>query len=83
VDLVISTVHDKVIRPALILARALVFGAVIVLAGTVALVLVCAGLLRLLDVYAFPGRVWASYALLGVLFTVGGLFTWSRRSQPG
>jgi len=38
--------------------------------------------LRLLDVYAFPGRVWASYLLLGVVFSLAGLLVWTRRTGP-
>lgn len=80
VDAVVTTVRDRVIRPILLVARALVFGAIILVAGTVALVLLSVGLLRLLDVYAFPGRVWASYLLLGVVFSLAGLLVWTKRT---
>jgi hypothetical protein len=35
--------------------------------------------IRLLDVYAFRGRVWASDALVGGLLTAGGLVLWALR----
>jgi hypothetical protein len=34
---------------------------------------------RVLTVYTFNGRVWASYLLLGVLFCAGGIVAWTRR----
>jgi len=82
VDAVVTTVRDRVVRPILLLARALVFGAIILVAGTVAVVLLSVAVLRLLDVYAFPGRVWASYLLLGVVFSLAGLLVWTRRTGP-
>ena len=41
------------------------------------------GLLRLLDVYAFSGRVWISYAVLGCLFTLAGLVRLVATHRPG
>ncbi len=72
VDLVVDTIHDKAIRPALLAARAVVFGlSWWPCSCLVVLVLLSVGLVRLLDVYAFGGRVWASYALLGGIFCAG------------
>ena len=62
VDLVVDTIHDKAIRPVLLAARIVVFGLLIAVLSSVVLVLLSVGLLRLLDVYAFAGRVWLSYA---------------------
>ena len=67
----------------MLVARGLVFGIVI---GTMVLVLcvvLAVGVIRLLDVYAFGGRVWASDTLLGGLLVVGGAFLWSRRGARG
>jgi len=79
---VVGTVHDRVVRPVTVVARGVVFGLII---ATMALVLGVLGfiaLIRLLDVYAFGGRVWASYALLGALLVVGGAWLWSKRGAP-
>jgi len=80
VDLVVATIHDKAIRPVLLVARAIVFGLLVAVLSFVVLTLISVGLLRLLDVYVFPGRVWASYAVLGLVFSAGGVWAWSRRS---
>ncbi len=80
IDLVVDTVHDKFIRPVLIAARAIVFGLLIATLLLVLMILLSVALIRLLDVYVFPGRVWASYLLLGALFCAAGLFAWYQRS---
>jgi len=80
VDLVVDTIHDKAVRPILLAARVMVFGLLVAALVLVVLVLLSIGLLRLLDVYAFSGRVWISYAVLGGVFTLAGIFAWSRRT---
>ena len=82
VDLVVDTIHDKAIRPALLAARAVVFGILVAVLALLVLVLLSVGLVRLLDVYAFGGRVWISYAVLGGIFSLAGLLAWSRRTAP-
>jgi hypothetical protein len=46
-------------------------------------VLAIIALIRLLTVYVFDGRVWASYLLLGVLFMGAGAVAWTRRGARG
>ena len=65
-------------KPLTTLARALVFGFLGLALVLAALVLLTIGALRLLDVY-LPEDVWAAHLLLGSLFTLGGLFVWSKR----
>ena len=77
----IDVVHDKVVRPALIVGRGVVFGTLIVFVSLMLLILVPVALVRLLDVYAFGGRVWASDALFGVIFCGAGFFLWSLRAR--
>jgi hypothetical protein len=81
VDSVVDVVHDKVVRPVLIVGRAVVFGILIAFVAVVVLTLLAVGLVRLLDVYAFGGRVWASDALFGAIFCAGGFFLWSMRTK--
>lgn len=77
----VGSVHDKVVRPLLIAARAVVFGIVIATMGLVLAVLLSVALIRLLTVYVFDGRVWASYALVGALFCGAGFLAWRMRSR--
>lgn len=76
---VVGAVHDKVIRPLMLVARGVVFGIVVAAMALVLGVLVSVAVVRLLTVYAFSGRVWASDALVGALFVVVGALAWSRR----
>ncbi len=75
----VTGIAGKTVRPLTLAARVLVFAAVAVAMAQVAAVLVAIALLRLLDVYAFPGRVWASYTVIGGIFTLAGWFLWTRR----
>jgi hypothetical protein len=68
-----------------LVARALVFGIIVMAAATVTVAFVSISLVRLLTVYAFDGRVWASELLVGAVFVAIGLLAWNRRTSgsPG
>ena len=79
IDSVVAAVNDKAIRPAIVAARAVVFGVIIgVIALTVA-ILFSVGFIRLTTDYLFHYRVWVSYLVLGALFCAGGIFAYSKR----
>jgi hypothetical protein len=80
---VVEAVHDRVVRPLTLVARGLVFGIIIAVMAIVLSVLAAIAVIRLLDVYAFGGRVWASDALLGTLLVLAGAFAWSKRGARG
>ena len=77
---VVGSVHDRVVRPLTIAARGLVFGIVIAAMGLVLAVLAFIAVVRLLDVYAFRGRVWATDAVIGAVLVALGALAWSRRA---
>ena len=79
IDRVVDAVHDKAVRPLALVARAVVFGLLVVALGTVVLVLLSVGFMRLLNVYAFEHRVWISYLVVGAVFSLGGIFAWTKR----
>lgn len=83
IDRVVGAVHDKAVRPVALVARAVVFGLLVAALGTVLLVLLSIALLRLLDSYAFEGRVWLSYLVLGAVFSAVGLLLWTKRMGRG
>ena len=80
---VVTGVHDRAIRPLMLVARGLVFGIIIAAMALVLSVLGAVALVRILDVYAFGGRVWASDALVGGLFAAVGAAAWSLRRPRG
>jgi hypothetical protein len=79
VENVVIAVRDKSVKPLTMVARALVYGLVGAAVAQVVLLLSSVGVLRLLDIYLFPRRVWASYTMLGGIFTLAGLFLWVLR----
>jgi hypothetical protein len=80
VDALVDLVRDRIVRPILLVARFLVYGLVALFLLVVIAVVLSVALIRLLDVYVFPGRVWASYALVGVVFTIVGIVAWWQRT---
>lgn len=76
---VVGTVRDRTTGPAVTVARAVVYGLLAGILGVVALVLVVAALVRLVDVLV-PDEVWAAHLIVGVVFTLAGVFLWSKRS---
>jgi FtsH-binding integral membrane protein len=64
-------------------ARAIVFGIIVFAAATTTVTLLSIALVRLLTVYAFSGRVWASDFLIGAVFIAIGAIAWTLRSDRG
>jgi hypothetical protein len=79
VEDVVAAVHDRVIRPLMIAARAVVYGTVAAAMILVFLALASIALIRILDVYVFGHRVWAADAAIGAVLVLGGAFAWSKR----
>lgn len=78
-DHLLDVVHDKVLRPIIMAARALAYGMIIVLVALVFVVVLIIGFVRLLNIYAFAGHDWLSYAVVGAASLVIGLIIWRRR----
>ncbi len=78
IDNAVSTVRDKTVVPAQKLVRAVVAGLLAGVLAGVAAILLAIGSFRALSVY-LPDDVWVAYLVVGGIFTVAGLFCWSRR----
>jgi hypothetical protein len=76
----VAIVHDRIVRPILIGARAVVFGLVAAAMALVVLLLLAIAAVRVLDVYAFGHRVWPADLLVGAIFVAIGAFAWSKRT---
>ncbi|MHB1711671.1 MAG: hypothetical protein ACYCV7_09745 [Acidimicrobiales bacterium] len=81
VETVVGLLRDKTIRPLTLAARAAVFGIIVLAAAAVTMVFISISLVRLLTVYAFDGRVWASDLLIGSVFVLVGLTMWTHRAD--
>jgi hypothetical protein len=81
-DRVLDTVHDRIVRPLLLLTRYLAFGFVLLTLAIVAIVAGLLGLIRFGNVFIFQGLVWLNYLVVGALSTIIGLVVWRRRRAP-
>ena len=77
----ISKVRDRTTKPALLAARAVVYGLIAAVVGTISLFLVLLMIVRWYDVWA-PGPVWPIYAFFAVVFSLGGLFCLRKANAP-
>ena len=79
IDSVVGTIRDKTAVPLETIARGLVYGLVLAVMGVTALVLLVIMTVRILVVYLPVGDVWLPYLLVGGIFTLAGMFLWSKR----
>lgn len=79
IDQVVDTVHDRVLRPAIIAARAVAVGFLVAICVVVLAVAAGIALLRLLDVYVFASHQWASWLAIGFCFCAIGVTLWRWR----
>jgi hypothetical protein len=80
VDTVVATVNDRAIRPAIVAARSVVFGIIIAVIGVTVVIMFCVGFIRLTTIAGH--RIWASYIVLGLIFSTVGAILYARRGLP-
>lgn len=78
IESVVGSVRNKTAVPLETVARALVYGIIVSAMGVAALVL---GTILSVRVLGYVLEIWAAYAILGGLFTVGGMFLWRKRRR--
>lgn len=81
IERVVVGLRDKTAVPLTTVARALVYGLLAAVMGLTALVFVLIGTLRAVNVYVVQGEVWASYLLVGGIFTLAGALTLRKASS--
>jgi hypothetical protein len=77
----VDKVRDKTTRPALVAARAVVYGLLAVVVGSVALISLLVGVIRVADNY-LPGNIWIIYAALFAVLSLAGLVSLRKANQP-
>lgn len=89
IESVVGTIRDKSVVPLTTVARGLVYGTIVAVVGIVALVVLVITLVRVLDVllplhvgHTHARSVWVAYALVGGIFSLGGLFL-LRKARAG
>ncbi len=74
---VVGKVRDRTTGPAITVARGVVYGLFAAVLGVVAAVLAITMTVRIANNY-IPGGLWIVYLVLGAVFTIAGLFLWSK-----
>ena len=80
-DLLVDTVdkiRDKTVLPVQKASRGVVYGVVILFLAIPSIVLLLAGIVRILD-SAIPGTVWYIYLGLGIILSVAGILVWKTK----
>lgn len=81
IESVVVGIRSKTADPLERIVRIVVYGIVAAVLGVAALVMLTAALVRAVDV-AIPGAVWSAHVTIGGIFTVVGLFLWTKRRAP-
>jgi len=77
----IAKVRDRTTKPVLLAARAVVYGLVAGVVGTIAFFLFLLMIVRWYDVWA-PGPVWPIYAFFALVFSILGLWALRKANAP-
>jgi hypothetical protein len=78
IEKVVVGIRSKTADPLDRIVRVVVYGLVAGVLGVAALVLLAVALVRAIDV-AVPGEVWSAHLIVGGIFTLPGLFLWTKR----
>ncbi|MGD9794380.1 MAG: hypothetical protein AB7V43_12955 [Acidimicrobiia bacterium] len=81
VERTIGQVRDRATGPALTVVRLVAFGMLLAILGIVALVLLAIASVRFVNSYV-PGDVWAAHLIVGSVFSLAGLWLFSKRHRP-
>jgi hypothetical protein len=79
---VVSLIRDRIVTPVIRAVRFIILGVLALAIGALLSVLIAIGAVRVLDNYLFHQRVWASYLVVGGIFSIAGLFlSWMRHPR--
>jgi hypothetical protein len=73
----VTSIRNKTTVPATTAVRGIVYGLLAAFAGATALVLLAIILVRVLNF--LPRGVWVADLIVGMLFTLGGVWAWRKR----
>jgi len=82
IEAVVESVRGETTVPITKVVRAVVFGLIVAVAGIIALVMTIILVIRLhvyLPFHPAYRRLWTSYAVLGAIFVLLGMFLWRKR----
>jgi hypothetical protein len=74
-----DSVHDRVLRPIMLVGRFVAYGFILLLLGLVVVSALVIAIVRVSTVYVFDHRVWITYLVVGALSITTGLLIWRKR----
>ena len=77
----VNKAYNFTVRPAYFIGRLVTFGIIITVLVSIASITLYIGIIRLLNIYAFNGRIWISDLLVGLFMIIIGFFLWSKRKR--
>ena len=80
VESVEGSIRDKTVRPLTTAVRGVVYGLLAAVLGIAVIVLLAIAAVRFVNVY-LPSGVWAADLVVGMFFTLVGLFLWTKRRR--
>jgi hypothetical protein len=78
----VTSIRNKTTVPLTTVVRGVVYGILAAFAGGAAMVLMAIALVRLVDVLTGAGNVWIAHLSIGMVFTLVGVWAWSKRRPP-
>jgi hypothetical protein len=78
-DRFFDQLHDRVLRPIILVGRTIAFGFILLLVGLATIIFTLIFAVRFLDIYAFAAHPWLTYAVLGATLVLAGSFVWRMR----
>lgn len=79
VDRFMDAIHDRVLRPIMLLGRFLAYGFILLLLTLVVVSAVVISVIRFSTIYLFAHHVWITYLVVSAIFVCIGLFIWRKR----
>jgi len=73
VEELVALVRDRTLTPVVKIVRFVILGLIAIFIGGMTTVLLAVGVIRVLDTEVFHRRVWASYLVVGGIFSLTGL----------
>jgi multisubunit Na+/H+ antiporter MnhG subunit len=71
--------NDRIMRPLSLVGRTIGYGFVLIVVGLTTLFVALIFVMRFLDIYAFAGHQWITFAIVGTLMVLFGLWVWRLR----
>ena len=81
IERVVTSIRSKTADPLDRVVRVVTYGILAAVLGLTVVVLLTVALVRALNVVV-PGQVWSAHLVVGGIFTLVGLFLWTKRRAP-